>query len=238
MHENDKRKILERYGERIEKVGHGASAIGEPKQRQAFYFDFLTQVPGLSERDSVLDIGCGYGDLYDFLKLKGWAGNYVGIDINPALISEGRRRYPGTDLRVQDIQENEIGVVTDWCICCHALTSDTEGAPFLQHFESMLNIMWKSCRKGLIFNMLSPLADFTNKVHARPPVSDVLSIVSRLTHRFTLRHDYMPFEYAIYAFKASAINRERLIFSAHDQHFDEVTSDWARGNRIHRKEGF
>jgi SAM-dependent methyltransferase len=228
MHVGDKQKILERYSQRIKKVGHGPAAIGEPKKRQGFYFDFLTSVDGLEPGDSVLDIGCGYGDLYDFLRSKGWNGSYIGIDINSELTAEGSRRYPGIDLRVQDIQQAPIDVVSDWCICCQALTSDTESIPFLQHLESMLDIMWKTCRKGLLFNMLSPLADFTNEVHARPPVHSVLEIVSRLTKRFTLRHDYMPFEYAVYAYRENAINRDRLIFSAHDGHFDEITKNWSQ----------
>lgn len=227
MRENDKQKIISRYSERIERLGHGAPALGEPKRRQGFYFDFLTQVPEFRDGDSVLDIGCGYGDLYGFLRTTGWNGTYIGIDIIPALIDEGRRRYPEAELRVQDIQETPPNVMVDWCICCHALTSNTEGTPFLEHLRSMLGIMWKGCRKGLLFNMLSPLADYTHEVHARPQFSDVVGVVSDLTQRFTLRHDYMPFEYAIYAYKDDSINRDRLIFSALDQHFEEIREKWA-----------
>jgi SAM-dependent methyltransferase len=228
MHERDKRKMFDRYGSRIAQVGHGPAAIGEPKQRQAFYFDCLLQMADIGESDSVLDIGCGYGDLYGYIKsTQAWNGAYVGIDINSDLIAEGRRRYPQADLRVQDIQEKEIDFVADWVICCHALTSDTEGTPFLDHLESMLDIMWRSCRKGLVFNMLSPLADYTNEIHARPPIAEVIARVSKLTNRFNLRHDYMPFEYAVWASKENAIDRGLLIFAEHEEHFNAVTSRWS-----------
>src|SRR6267142_4939127 len=191
MHPDDKQKILDRYASRIEQFGHGAAALGEPKERQAFYFDFLLQVDSLEATDSILDVGCGYGDLYSYLKSQGWHGEYLGVDINPALIEEGSRRYPEAELRVMDIQTEQPGRMFDWCFCCHALTSDTQKVPFPEHLEEMLSIMWGCCKKGLIFNLLSPLSDFRNPIHARLEFSSVLPIVVKLTNRFVLRHDYM-----------------------------------------------
>ena len=222
MKDHDKKTILERYAKRIEEFGHGAAAIGEPKGRQAFYFDFLLQADGLSKTDSVLDIGCGYGELFGYMRATGWNGHYIGVDINPMLIAEGSQRYPDADLRTLDIQSDALEGGFDWCICCHALTSNTEHVPFLNHLESMLKIMWEKCSRGLIFNLLSPLADYTNPIHARPEFGDVLPIVGSLTRRFTMRHDYMPFEYAIYAYKDDHINREFLIFSRQDDHLRKV----------------
>lgn len=215
MKEFDKKTILDRYAARIDKFGHGAAAIGEPKGRQSFYFSFLLEAQGIGERDSILDVGCGYGDLFAYLRSNGWAGRYVGVDINPLLIEEGRRRYPEADLRTVDIQSDELEGEFDWCICCHALTSDTTEVPFLEHMESMLNLMWSKCQKGLVFNLLSPLADYTNPIHARPPFGGVLPVVSALTRRFSIRHDYMPFEYAVYAYKDDQVNRQDLIFECH-----------------------
>ena len=155
MREVDKQKMFDRYTQRISKFGHGAAALGEPRERQAFYFDFLSKVDGLGSSDSIIDIGCGYGDLGSYLRSCGWRGEYVGVDINPQLIEEGRKRY-GDDahLIVADIQETPLQRVADWCFCCAALTSATEGLPFVEHLESMLQLMWASSRKGLVFNLL------------------------------------------------------------------------------------
>jgi len=227
MEGTDKQAILDRYAKRIEQFGHGAAAIGEPKGRQAFYFDFLLQADGIATTDSILDVGCGYGDLYGYLRATGWNGRYVGVDINPALIEEGIRRYPDANLRTVDIQLDDMEGGFEWCICCHALTSDTKDAPFLDHLRSMVGTMWTKCEKGLIFNLLSPLADYTNPIHARPAFGDVLPIVGSLTRRFTIRHDYMPFEYAIYAYKDDQINREFLTFAHHDEHLQKVREIWS-----------
>jgi SAM-dependent methyltransferase len=231
MHETDKNKILERYARRVEEVGHGAAALGEPKHRQAFFFDVLAQVDGFEASDSVVDVGCGYGDFFDFLRGKGWRGSYSGIDINPLLIEEGKRLYPEAELSVIDIQAAPLDRVWDWCFCCQALTSATEAVPFIDHFESMLRTMWGFSRKGLVFNVLSPLADYTHPVHVRPPFADALGLVTKLTNRFTVRHDYMPYEYAIYAYKENAIDPQNSIFASHESRFRELTERWRRQSR-------
>lgn len=226
MHDIDKAKILARYASRIDEVGHGAAALGEPKHRQALFFDILRQADGLQATDSIVDIGCGYGDLFDFLRSTGWQGAYTGIDINAQLIEEGKRVYPEAELLVVDIQATPPDRVWDWCFCCQALSSATEAVPFMDHFESMLGIMWGLCRKGLVFNLLSPLVDYTHPVHARPALADVLRVVTGLTNRFTVRHDYMPYEYAIYAYKDNEINKDNFIFTAQQEYFRELKARW------------
>jgi SAM-dependent methyltransferase len=228
VHEVDKEKLLARYAQRIEKLGHGTVALGEPKGRQAFYFDFLAQVDGLEPSDSIIDVGCGYGDLFDYLRGSGWRGSYLGVDINRELIEEGKRLYPDAEFRVLDIQETPLTQVSDWFFCCHALTSATEALPFIEHFESMLQLMWSCSRKGVVFNVLSPLADYTNPVHARPAFGEVLEVIAKLTNRFTVRHDYMPYEYAVYAYKENAIDRTTLVFTSHKDLLRNLTDEWQK----------
>ena len=40
----------------------------------------------------ILDIGCGNGRIYDFV--KGKAKNYVGVDISKSLLDEANEKYP------------------------------------------------------------------------------------------------------------------------------------------------
>lgn len=229
MHPIDKKKIIDRYSERAIQFGHGPAAIGEPRDRQAFYYHFMLSADGFGPKDSILDVGCGYGYLYQYLKKSGWSGRYCGLDINPELVAEGVRRDPTADLRVLDIQESEVGDVFDWCFSCHVITSDTEKVAYLDHLREMLEIMWRHCRKGVLFNLLSPLADYTNPIHARPQFGDVLAVTTKLTNRFTVRHDYMPFEFSLQLYKQNEVNRETLIFSENDDLFERVYKSWKEG---------
>lgn len=229
MEDGDKQKILARYKERVDKFGHGAAAIGEPRDRQAYFFHFIIDAEGFDLSSSILDIGCGYGDLYGYLRSIGWNGRYTGIDVNRDLIEEGRRKYPDADLRVLDIQQQGPSEQFDWCVACGVLTARTEAIDYLAHLQDILDRMWRVSRKGLMFNLLSPLADYVHPFHARPPFDKVLKAVTRITSRFTLRHDYMPYDYAIYMYKNSAVNRDSLVFSAHDSLLLELKEKWRQG---------
>ena len=155
----------------------------------------------------------------------------MGIDIVPQLIEEGRRRYPDAQLCILDIQDTPPKQISDWCFCCHALTSATAAVPFMEHLESMFRVMWSCCRKGVVFNLLSPLTDYTNPVHARPPFGSVLEVLAKFTNRFTLRHDYMPYEYAVYAYKENAIEPATHIFASQQDRFRDVTGRWRAPRR-------
>lgn len=224
MNPIDKKAIVERYVSRAKEFGHGLKVIGEPKDRQFFYYDFMLRADGFTSADSILDVGCCYGDLYDYLQRIGWTGRYLGVDINASLIEAGRAKFPGLDLRVLDLQESPPQETFDWAFSCHVLTNNMQGVDYLVQLEEMLIAMWRCSRKGLLFNLLSPLADFTNPIHARPAFGKVLDIVARLSNRFTLRHDYMPYEFALYVYKNNEVNRDLLIFSEHDATFGSLAA--------------
>lgn len=65
----------------------------------------LTHVKGKSNR-TVLDVGCGYGDLYDYLSEWGF---YTGLDSVDWVVEEARRRLPhGTDLIHGDVLDRAL----------------------------------------------------------------------------------------------------------------------------------
>ncbi len=56
-------------------------------------FEVLAQCVELDGR-SLLDVGCGLGDLYDYLAGRGVRVDYTGVDIVEAMVAEARRRRP------------------------------------------------------------------------------------------------------------------------------------------------
>jgi len=48
--------------------------------------------------ESVLDVGCGFGQLTDYLRRQGRAA--VGVDLLAPCIEAGRKRFPAADLRI------------------------------------------------------------------------------------------------------------------------------------------
>ena len=58
-------------------------------------------VPGLDDGDIVLDLACGDGGLADFVTALGL--QYVGVDLNEAMVAEGRRR--GVHAEIADLND-------------------------------------------------------------------------------------------------------------------------------------
>jgi len=215
MHTLDKNKIINRYESRLKEFGPQPQALGWFKGRQKYRFHFLAEIDGFEANDSVLDVGCAYGDMELFLRSLSWKGEYCGVDIVPGLIKEGKRKYPDSDLRLLDIQKEKLGKIFDWVFCSGALTSKTDQVDSYDQVESMLGKMLNLCKKGISANFVSPYVDYQSEINFHPDMSRLIEIITRLTRRFTLRHDYMPYEFTVYLYKDQNIIREANIFKKH-----------------------
>jgi cyclopropane fatty-acyl-phospholipid synthase-like methyltransferase len=56
-------------------------------------------LPELREGESILDFGCGVGDLVPFIRSNIDDFDYTGVDINEKFIGEASRTYPAYDFR-------------------------------------------------------------------------------------------------------------------------------------------
>ena len=66
----------------------------------------FVRLSGLPRGARVADLGCGSGAFTDLLRREGFSS--VGLDISPKLITLGRIKFPGLDLRVGDAENLAI----------------------------------------------------------------------------------------------------------------------------------
>ncbi|WP_250008322.1 methyltransferase domain-containing protein [Actinoplanes sp. M2I2] len=68
--------------------------------------EMLAAAPG----QTVVDLGCGPGtDLGSLRAAVGDTGQVIGVDRDPRMVEEARRRHPGADLRQGDLHELPLG---------------------------------------------------------------------------------------------------------------------------------
>ncbi len=85
------------------------------RQNQELRFQTLTQIGDL-EGKRILDLGCGLGCFYGFLKGKGWKGDYNGIDILGMMVKKAKKRFPGTLFEQRDILKDPLAEKWDYVL--------------------------------------------------------------------------------------------------------------------------
>lgn len=108
------------YNDRFNKVGPTIKSVGwKNRKDQELRFQQLLRNIELENR-TILDFGCGLGDLVPFLQEKRIHFNYIGVDISSNLIEHARKMYssPNIEFHVGEIEkviaiskENPIDII-------------------------------------------------------------------------------------------------------------------------------
>ena len=149
---------------------------------------------GIGDNDSVLDIGCGVAHLYEFLKMGGWNGKYLGVDPNKKaidVIDENINAVHGT---IEDLDDTKY----DWVIANGVFNLGvTENLAF-----SIIDNMICRANKGIVFNMLqAPYED--PKYEAYYPGYVKNKLLKYENDRIEIIEDYMDddAEFTVYFYK-------------------------------------
>lgn len=225
MDEMEKQKVIERYNERLQKYGYDPRTLGWFKCRQPIRFQVLSEIGDL-HNCFILDVGCGFGDLYRFLVNCGYSNiEYTGVDINPNLIEIAKKMYPGVRFEVKDFQEEDVEGSYDWVFSSGIFNFKLpDNRSFIQ---TMLKKMTGICEKGVAADFMSSYVDFKNEDAYYTCPEDIFRFCKTLSKRVALRHDYMPFEFCVYIYKDDSIN-ERNVFAGFMErtNCDTLIYDW------------
>ncbi|MCH8987746.1 MAG: class I SAM-dependent methyltransferase [Chloroflexi bacterium] len=150
----EKATIIHYHRNRIDTFADGSvEALGwRGPASQTTRFEVLAQVGDLSGR-SVLDVGCGYGDLKGFLDQRFSGITYIGIDQMPEFIAEAKERYKDcadTHFYQTDFTTLEFPSV-DYVLASGALGYRCEDPGF---YSGMVRKMYDAAKRALAFNML------------------------------------------------------------------------------------
>jgi SAM-dependent methyltransferase len=118
-------------------------------------FQLLTKLSEYTDtplsHHSLLDVGCGTGDLYEYL-LQFEDVNYTGIDIFKQAIQKAQEKFPQANFIEQDFLSLD-GEKYDFVYSSGALTTKLHTDNY-QILYSWVKKMWETARIGVIFNVL------------------------------------------------------------------------------------
>jgi SAM-dependent methyltransferase len=207
MNELDRisQKIVDRYSTRFQSLGVDVKTLGwgsTVQQRARFYQALLSTNIDLTAR-SILDIGCGFGDLLSLMLDENLQiGSYRGWDINPDLIGAARAKF-------EDRATNEVvfevvdvsGQNVESNICDVGYMLGLLNLNFHEDFDNltysklMITNAFSAVNELLIVDFLSnrltpdyPKEDF---VFYHDPAK-MLDFALTLTPNVVLKHNYAP----------------------------------------------
>jgi SAM-dependent methyltransferase len=134
---------LNKYDNDYDKVGWHSGEDGQKNR-----FKILLDI-GVKDGDSIVDFGCGLGDLYGYLRDNNFKVKYIGVDICDFLIKQAKEKYPKgkfvTINSLDDIQPN-----FDWFMASGVFTY---GHKIKEVMNTLIKV-YDMCNKGISFNML------------------------------------------------------------------------------------
>jgi trans-aconitate methyltransferase len=204
--------IIKHYSTLYKKYGSSPKSLGWLNGRQSVRFDVISQI-GIKNKDSVLDIGCGFGDFFGYLQYKKIKVDYHGIDINEKFLDLAREKYPKALFEVRDIQTNKIKKKYDWVVA----TGITNYATNYNYLKKILEEMFKISKKGVVMDFITDYVDYKDKDIFYSSPEKMFQYAKNLTKRVTLRHDYIPFEFCLYLFKNDSKNKKNVFSNYYNQ---------------------
>jgi SAM-dependent methyltransferase len=135
---------------------HGADssyALGwRDWESQLVRFEALADIAAM-DNCSVMDAGCGYGDLLPFLRSRFSGISYTGVEFIPELLDVAARRYadgPGVSFISGNFMTGAAGIV-DYVLASGSLNYYSSDPEFIRKAIASL---FACCRLGFGFNLL------------------------------------------------------------------------------------
>lgn len=122
------------------------------RQNQELRFQALAGIAGL-EGQRILDLGCGLGCFYGYLKGKGWKGEYTGIDILGFMVKKAYRRFPEASFERRDILRDPPKRKWDYVLINGVFNHKVKDN--WAWIEAMVKTALAFTEKGLAFNVLN-----------------------------------------------------------------------------------
>lgn len=200
-------KVTDTYRENYNKYGYSEKSLIMPSDRRNIrYYELIKNFDFFIENDfescfSMLDAGCGFGDVNSYLKMLGARNyKYYGIDVVDEFLEEGKNRYKDYDADISYMKRNlmldDIGDLTyDYAISSQAFTFAYNGGnEIYEYMFECVKKMFVRCRKAISFNFYTDKGEYFKEGMAYHNPAKVLNFAYTLSKNVILDNGCFPYE--------------------------------------------
>jgi SAM-dependent methyltransferase len=207
------------YDDLVVKYGDSPLSLGWGlKDRREHRFKVLVEPWNLKDA-TVLDLGCGFGDLLGFMKSLGLNVNYTGFDSSQKALEIAQAKNPTGRYELIDISNLANEDRKFDFIFASGIFNDkrVESSNFVRHVFSQT---YRLAEKGFSLNFLSTSANVRYEESEYTAPSEIARICEEGNMRFQINHFYMPFEFTVHVSKQEEFNSKSVVF---DEYFDPLS---------------
>lgn len=182
---------------------HGVSARGvdwNSESSQQLRFDQLLKVIPGDEKFSLLDYGCGYGALLNYIENKYSSVDYLGFDISEEMLSKAKEQKRGKQgIKWVNLLNEETCDYTIGSGIFNVMVNEQEAA-WRNYIEDTLADISKRSSKGFSFNMLTKYSDkeyMRDYLFYADPAYYFDFCKRNFSKYVALLHDYQLYEFTI-----------------------------------------
>jgi len=151
------------------------------------------------EGRSILDAGCGMGDLLPYLYAKSPDFRYLGVDKKEEFLEIARRRFEGHEFRRGDPFGKKIEMF-DVVISSGVMNGHVDN--WLEKRKKMITNLFEQTGEVLAFNMAGGINPAPHdSLIAYADAHEIFDFCKTLTPRVILRTEYLPKDFTIVMFK-------------------------------------
>lgn len=195
------------YQKRFKKYGVDARAL-QWQSKNAQNIRLKELVVNIDfEGKSVLDVGCGFGDLIPYIEKKiknlapyrtGAGFEYTGCDLVPEFIEVAKNKFTHYKFLITNYFDNPLDRKFDIVVTSGTLNANIKN-PY-EYRKKAIRLMWVNANEVVAFNMAGGHPQPRNKKGNRVYYADLNKVVDfckTLTTKIIIRKDYSPNDFTI-----------------------------------------
>jgi SAM-dependent methyltransferase len=169
-------------------------------ESQRIRFETLASV-GPLQASKILDVGCGLGAFWGYLKGQKIGADYTGVDLFPNVIREAKQLYPEARFEARLLTARPFPVRTfDYSFLSGVFNIKVQDN--WEYMRAVLSTVLKQTKKAVAFNVLNAEADLRESNRFTVVPQELVAFGRRLgVSRAHLMDQYHPFDLTLFLYK-------------------------------------